>query len=94
MELIKEFINHKAFVDDKKMKEYTGYLFRFNNGYGVSVINNHSTNGARGLELTILKNDSRRNITNITDEFIPNLNINQVLVILDKIEKLEKENVE
>ncbi|UJS28468.1 hypothetical protein L2Z53_03735 [Macrococcoides canis] len=76
------------------MKEYTGYLFRFNNGFGASVIDNHNTNGARGLELTILKNNSRENKINVIDEFIPNLNIKQVLDILEKIEQLEKENDE
>ena len=93
---VTEFLNHKALEKQRHARGGTQYIFSFGNGYGASVVN-HSisyTNGDDEWELAVLKDTFLTYDTPITDDVIGYLKVDEVIILLDKIEKLEKENEE
>lgn len=75
------------------------YLFHFENGYGASVISNGIAygNSKKPYELAVIeKNGDEWCLcfdTEITDDVIAYLDENDVVKILEKIEKLEKKTL-
>ena len=66
------------------------YVFKFNNGYGASVIKHQGSYGnlEDKFELAVLYNDKLVYDTEITNDVIGWLNNDEVLDLLDQIKEL------
>lgn len=92
----KSIIDHTGCVSGDLHDVYGGFhaLFRFQNGYGASVVSHpYSYGGDRGLfELAVIQwADTEWDLcykTDITDDVLGYLNRNDVHKLLDRIEKL------
>ena len=87
---VQQFLNHKALEKQRPAQGGTQYIFSFDNGYGASVVN-HSisyTNSDDEWELAVLEDTYLTYDTPITDDVIGHLEVDEVLTLLDKIERL------
>lgn len=93
----KSIINHTGCVEGSMDDLFDGFhaLFRFQNGYGASVVSHpYSYGGDRGLfELAVIHwADTEWDLcyeTDITSDVLGYLNRNDVHKLLDRIEKLD-----
>ena len=96
----KSFLSTMGINKDKSNDPGTQKVYRFNNGYGASVVDSvwiHSGLGPEGCELAIVKfkDDEDHNKfertyeTEITDDVMQGLNELEVMEVLIQISKLE-----
>ncbi|MCH4983960.1 hypothetical protein AB4G91_01440 [Macrococcoides goetzii] len=88
--MVIDFLKHEAFVLHRHINNGDQYLFKFENGYGASVVN-HSfsyTKGNEDFEVAILWNDHITYDTHITDDVLCYQSIDDVIDVLKKVKLL------
>ena len=93
MENKKDFETHSGFVKCNERMDGTQWKFKFDNGYGASVITGGIAycDDAHPYELAVLHHDELCYDTPITDDVIGYLTSDEVFDLLDKIEQLESD---
>lgn len=91
--------NSKYIFDEKDLHGGTQIVYKFDNGYGASVIQNkYSYGGDVGLyELAVIEfeglNWDLTYETPITDDVIGRLTVDALVIVLEKIKALPKKGV-
>ena len=88
----KQFMEHPNFQTENFRLDGIQYLFSFPNGYGASVVRNSFTyGGRRGLyELAVIFDGELCYDTEITDDVLGRLTVEDVLSTLERIKKLDQ----
>ncbi|MBN4910772.1 hypothetical protein IDG46_12565 [Staphylococcus sp. EG-SA-13] len=88
----KQFMEHPNFQTENFRLDGIQYLFSFPNGYGASVVRNSFTyGGKRGLyELAVIFDSDLCYDTEITDDVLGRLTVEDVLNTLERIKKLDQ----
>lgn len=81
---------HNGFSECIEKKDGTQWLFKFENGYGASVITGGIAYGGKAgfFELAVMKGDELCYDTPITDDVVGWLKSDEVNKLLDIIERL------
>lgn len=89
----KDFQAHNGLYEHKQRHNREQWWFKFDNGYGASVITGELAcgNNAKPYELAVLHHDELCYDTPITDDVIGYLTSDEVFDLLDKIEQLESD---
>lgn len=93
MKEYKDFQAHNGLYEHKQRHNGEQWWFKFNNGYGASVITGGIAcgNDEKPYELAVLHHDELCYSTTITDDVIGYLTSDEVFDLLDKIEQLESD---